>query len=198
MRSLAKFIVLICLLAVVSSCSDDNRPWAKYTSAEGGFTVMMPSRVKKSEKKEIDRGAEISELNGKVKENQSEIFQLKSKIKELHGQKYQTPEPRTSEFLPTPKYITITKPHHISRKSGNEIDIWRNIEDDMSEVNNLNEIAGSRELWINNLETKLVNIPNSKKKVRLFPINSSDQGIRPPYYGDKSKARFGRNSLVKK
>ena len=52
MRSFAKFIVLICLLAVVSSCSDDNHPWAKYTSAEGGFTVMMPSRVKKSEKKE--------------------------------------------------------------------------------------------------------------------------------------------------
>ena len=92
MRSFAKFIVLICLLAVVSSCSDDNRPWAKYTSAEGGFTVMMPSRVKKSEKKEMkadkkEKKVEKKEFKGKEKKEakkteKAEKKEVKKNMKE--------------------------------------------------------------------------------------------------------------------
>ena len=172
-------------------------------------------KLKKSEKKSIDCGAEISELKGKVKESQGEILQLKSKIKELQGQKYQTPdarfsevlptqgqkyqtpEPRISEFLPTQRHVTVKKSYHFSRKSGDDADIWRNIDDGMADIKNLHEIADSQGLWINTLETKLINVPNSNKKVKLFPIHAKDQGIKLNYPAEKLKMRSSPNSLAK-
>jgi len=53
MSSLIK-ISIFCLLAIsVTSCTQDNDTWAKYTSKEGAFSVFMPTHLLKLDKKEV-------------------------------------------------------------------------------------------------------------------------------------------------
>lgn len=128
---------------------------------------LLKKRVKKQEKKEIEYKTEISELKNKEKITNIEILELRKKIKELEVKAVKSPEIDFKKYLPGVKESpngTIIGYPKVSD------DIWRVREE--GEFKDLDEITGSRDLWISSLENK-VKGSGYKAQVKLFPIVKS-------------------------
>lgn len=130
----------------------------------------LKQKIKKYEKKEIDYKGQVSELQDKIKELQSEIEGLKKKVREFDENWRFSPKPlgKNQSFSAT-KEAYMKKYFHFTKSSTNDVDIWQNIDEKAVELRNLSDILDSHELWINNLDTRPIKIPNIKPW-KLSPI----------------------------
>ena len=53
MSRLINFCILVILVLSISSCGEKNNKWEKYVSKDGGFSIYMPTPVKRSDKMEV-------------------------------------------------------------------------------------------------------------------------------------------------
>ena len=130
---------------------------------------VLKKRVKKYERKEVEYKAQIIELKDSLKNSGSEVQELKKKVKELEIRGSNTPESDYKKALPNLK-DSPQRNIFAQHRSGNE-DIWRVNESGLNEMKDLEDLTGSRELWINNLENK-IKAAGIKGQVKLFPIEN--------------------------
>lgn len=142
---------------------------------------LLKKRIKKQEKKEIEYKTEISELKNKEKVANGEVLELKKKIKELEVRASALNEVEYKKYLPGVKEST-GRNIFSNQKAGE--DFWRNQEE--GEFKDLEEITGSRELWISSLENKIKG-QGYKAQVKLFPIghNSASKNASSKEFSNK-------------
>lgn len=124
---------------------------------------LLKKRIKKQEKKEIEYKTEISELKNKEKIANSEILELKKKIKDLEVKANTPAEVEYKKYLPGVR--ESPNKNIFSQKLGE--DFWKNQEE--GEFKDLEDITGSRDLWISSLENKIKG-QGYKAQVKLYPI----------------------------
>lgn len=164
--------------------STDKDEANKKITAYKEQVLLVKKKLKKLEKREIDLKAETIELKNTIRVVQGENFDLKSKLKELDW-KLKESEAKQLQGLDLPPKksrgdddINLKKSFSsyrdpikkIAHRHSNEIDIWKTPNDSLIEDKDLDEITGSRDLWINNIESKYFKAPNYKQPVKLFPI----------------------------
>jgi chromosome segregation ATPase len=155
------------------------------------FTILkeqlqnLKKKVKKFERKEAEYKAEISELKGNLKNSNNEVQDLKRKVKEYEFKLTMTPDNEYKKYLPGLKEMPQKNIFSQARPVGND-DIWK-INDEMQDnLKDLDDITGSRELWINNLENK-IKANSFKSPTKLFPIEKAHKFNSAREFGNKRK-----------
>ena len=129
---------------------------------------VLKKRVKKYERKEIEYKAQITELKDNLKSSGNEVQDLKRKVKDYETKVSITPDADYKKYLLNMKESVQKNIFSLNRPQVND-DIWKVDEDGRNEMKDLDDLTGSRELWINNLENK-IKAGGYKGPMKLFPI----------------------------
>ena len=129
---------------------------------------VLKKRVKKYERKEVEYKAQITELKDNLKSSNNEVQDLKRKVKEYEVKVSMTPDSDYKKYLLNLKE-SVQKNIFSSHRPYVNDDIWKVDDDGKNEMKDLEDLTGSRELWINNLENKIKS-GGYKQPTKLFPI----------------------------
>ena len=91
----------------------------------------------------------------------------------------------SKKYLPNVKDL-VQKNIFSQHKPHANDDIWKANESGFNDMQNLEDLTGSRELWINNLENKM-KAAGYKQQVKLFPIEKVNKFSSVREFSNKRK-----------